>query len=153
MQDQLIHKLTDLIEDTLAGSSLFLIDLELKGNSHNTAVWVYIESEKGGVSLEECTEVNKQLGFLIEANEVFLHRYTINVSSPGLGRPLKDIRQYFNNTGRQVSIKYRLNEEEKTVAGKLAEVENDNIHVNAKDGKQHEVRFKDIIETKIEAVI
>ncbi|MEX1136233.1 MAG: ribosome maturation factor [Balneolales bacterium] len=153
MQDQLLHKLRDLTDDAINDTSLFLVDMELKGSSQNTSLWIYIDSEKGGVTLDQCADVNRQLGFLIEANEVFSHKYTINVSSPGLGRPLKDIRQYFSNKGRQVSIRYRVNEEEKTLAGELANVENDHIFIDAKDGGKHEVRFKDIIETKIEAVI
>ncbi|MEX0685984.1 MAG: ribosome maturation factor [Balneolales bacterium] len=153
MQDQLLHKLKDLVEDSLKGTDLFLVDLELKGGSQNVMVWVYIESEEGGVSLDQCADVNKQLGLLIEANEVFTHKYTINVSSPGLDRPLKDLRQYSSNKGRQVSIKFKDNEEEKLLSGKLWNVEKDNIYVNAKDGNKYEVRFNDIIETKIEAVI
>lgn len=153
MQDQLLHKLRDLVDDAISDSSLFIVDLELKGSSQNTAVWIYIDSEEGGVTLDQCAEVNRQFGFLIEANEVFTHKYTINVSSPGLDRPLKDIRQYFNNKGRQVSIRYRVNDEEKIMAGKLADVESDNIQISAKDGRKQEVRFEDIIETKIEAVI
>ncbi|MEX0780458.1 MAG: ribosome maturation factor [Balneolales bacterium] len=153
MQDQLLQKLTDLVKDAITDASLFLVDIELKGSSQNTAVWIYIDSEKGGVTLEQCAEVNRQLGLLIEANEVFTHKYTINVSSPGLGRPLKDIRQYFSNKGRQVSIRYRVNDEEKRMTGELANVEKEYIYINEKDGGQHEVRFEDIIETKIEAVI
>jgi len=80
---------------------MFIVDVEIKHQDMNV-VWVSVDSEKGDVNLDKCSQISRELSFLIESENIFNKPYRLNVSSPGLSRPLTDNRQYAKNTGRTV---------------------------------------------------
>lgn len=131
---------------------LFLVDIELKTNAGNE-LWVLVDSEEQGVNLDECAEISRELGFLIDAHELLEKKYMLNVSSPGLSRPLSDIRQYVKNIGRVVKVRYAGDEKTQKVTGVLSNFENNRLTVTETVGKnkevEHTIGFDDVIEAKI----
>nr|WP_240894694.1 hypothetical protein [Fodinibius halophilus] len=73
----------------------------------------------------------------------------MNVSSPGLSRPLVDRRQYPKNKGRQAKVKYKENGEYRKVEGVLREILKDEIIIELEDESTLAVPFDDLVETKI----
>ena len=89
------------------------------------------------------------MGFLLEAHELGLGQYRLNISSPGLSRPLSDIRQYPKNIGRTCRIRYRKdNKEVDKIKGQLNKVDSTNLQL-VFDEKTVVIPFKQIIEVKI----
>ncbi|MCG8373104.1 MAG: ribosome maturation factor RimP [Balneolales bacterium] len=130
---------------------LFLVDVELKTGSGNE-LWVYLDGEEKGVNLDECADISRELGFLIDAHELIDGKYRLNVSSPGLSRPLMDERQYPKNVGRTIKLRYKGNEETKKVTGKLSRIDGELLVVEETQGKkvvEVQVPFPSIIEAKI----
>lgn len=123
--------------------------MELKGTKGNRTLWVYVDSEESGINLDQCARISEELGLLIDAHQLIDGRYRLNVSSPGLERPLIDKRQYLINRGHKASVKCRMGEEEKLVTGILSEVDDDQLVIEQKNKTKQVVSFKDIIETKI----
>jgi ribosome maturation factor RimP len=147
-KEDILLKINELTNKSIHGSDCYLIESEVQGNPNNPTVWIYLESEKGGVSLDICTKVSKRLSVLLEAHGVFEGKFRLNVSSPGLDKPLKDKRQYVTNKGRKAQVKYRIGDEIKSVKGTLDSVDEDVIVVGS--GKeQHKITFTDVVETKI----
>ncbi len=139
---------------TIAGQVLqdhdmFLVDVELKGSTGNSMIWIYIESENGNVSLDRCAEISREMNFLLDAEGWHDKKYTLNVSSPGLDRPLKDIRQYMSNTGRKARVVYMKEGEQMRVEGKLTDAQPGKITLLTEDKKELEIPFSDIVETHI----
>lgn len=128
----------------------YLVDI-----SHvNSKVEVFVDCDSG-LSLKKCTTLSRFLESIIDENEWLGPKYTLEVSSPGLTRPLIP-RQYQKNIGRQVKVKVG----EETFEGKLEKVENEKIFVSfttiekiekkkVKTDILKEINFADIIEIKI----
>lgn len=149
LQDTDRDLLLELAERCIDKKSIFLVDLEAKGKASNPTIWVYLDSDTGGISLNECADISRKLQVLIEANGVFGSAFTLNVSSPGLDKPLKLIRQYKSNEGRNAKVRYKSDESVKMLEGTIAVVDDEGIEIE-NEGNTTRLGFSDIIETKIQ---
>jgi ribosome maturation factor RimP len=136
-------------DSVLPTAGTFVVDVEVKGVSGNQIVWIYLDTADGGVSVEDCAIVSTQLGILLEANELFSGKYVLNVSSPGLDRPLKDLRQYPKNVGRKVKLRYMSEDGGKNVIGKLTAFDGESIKIETEKGEEITVSLEKALETKI----
>lgn len=154
MQLDILNNIKDLAEPLAEERNLFVVDVELKTGGGQNEVWVLLDSEEGGVNIDLCSEVSKELGFLIEAHELFDKKYRLNVSSPGLSRPLSDRRQYKKNEGRVATIKFK-NEDGEYIKmdGVITGVMEDTIAITDEEEVETEIPFDAIVETKIIPVI
>lgn len=133
--------------------NLFLVDVELKTGG-GTEVWVYLDGEERGVNLDECAEISRELGFLIDAHELLGDKYRLNVSSPGLSRPLTDKRQYTRNIERTLKLRFRKeNEEVGKLEGVITKVSDTAVLITKDKDEKKEIPFDSIIEAKIIPVI
>ena len=154
MQLDIIQNIKDLAEPLAEEQDLFVVDVEFKTGSGINEVWVLIDSEHGGVNVDIYSEISKELGFLIEAHELFDKKYRLNVSSPGLSRPLSDKRQYKKNEGRVATIKFRNEDGEyKKIEGVITGVQDDVVAITDEEEIETTIPFNTIVETKIIPVI
>jgi ribosome maturation factor RimP len=148
MNSTTINTIKELAKPIVEQEDMFLVDVEFK-NAKVQEVWVLADSEKGGVDLDACARVSRELSFILEEKDIFNKAYRLNVSSPGLSRPLSDKRQYPKNEGRTVKVKYKSDEEYLTVEGVLQSVNDSQIEVKPEDDKLVVIPFDNIVETKI----
>ncbi len=146
--NSVINKISELAESVLSTTDFFLVDVEIKGGD-TPEIWVSVDGEDRGVNMDECAEISNELGFLMDAHELFSGQYRINVSSPGLDRPLIDRRQYPKNEGRKVEVKYEQDGEDLKVEGILQEVTEKGIAVEINEQTTVNLPFEDLVETKI----
>ncbi len=132
----------------LSTTDFFLVDVDIIGGD-SPVVCVSVDGEDRGVNMEECARISNELGFLMDAHELFSGQYRINVSSPGLDRPLIDRRQYPKNEGRKVEVKYEQDGEDLKVEGILQEVTKKGIAVEINEQITVNLPFEDLVETKI----
>lgn len=109
--------------------SVFLIEVKMAlGN----VISVLLDADDG-ITIEKCTIVNKALYKFIEESDFFPDgNFSLEVSSPGVGKPLKLIRQYQKNIGRKVGV---LMNDDTTIEGILKEVNEENIIIEEQIGK------------------
>ena len=95
-----------------------LAHVEFKGG----VLRMILDRESGGVGLEDCERVAKQASPLLDVHGFGRARYTLEVSSPGLDRPLYDRRDYQRFTGRLVRVRFQPADQPnpRTVVGELA---------------------------------
>lgn len=148
MQNKVIQKISELAESVLKDTDFFLIDVEIKG-SNQPIVWVYIDAEDRGVNMDECAKLSNELSFLMDAHEIFSGGYRLNVSSPGITRPLSDKRQYPKNKGRKARVKFKDNGEYLKVEGILKEVAEQEIKLETEDGTFKTIAFDHLVEAKV----
>jgi len=148
VQNKVIQKISELAESVLATTDFFLVDVEIKGNK-TPEVWVSVDAEDRGVNMDECAEISNELSFLMDAHNLFSGKYRINVSSPGLSRPLVDRRQYPKNEGRKAKCKYKRNGEYLKVEGILQDVTDNEIVIELDDESRVTIPFDELVETKI----
>ena len=151
MTPDITNQIKELAAPLAEERGLFVVDIELKTGSGNE-LWVYLDGEERGVNLDECAEISRELGFVIDAHEIIESKYRLNVSSPGLSRPLSDFRQYPKNTGRMIKLRFKEGDETKKVRGTLEDATQEKLTVIETEGKksvEHIVPIESVIEAKI----
>lgn len=96
------EQITSLLEDYFAEGELkdcFITELTVSGNK--ISVFVDSDSEMG---FDRCRKISRFLEHHFDETQVFGEKYTLDVSSPGVGKPLKFKRQYAKNVGRTVEV-------------------------------------------------
>ena len=108
---------------------LFLVDLIVTGFSGNQRVLVLIDAE-AGLPIETCSLISRKLSNRIEEEDLIEGAYNLEVSSPGIDRPLSLPRQYKKNIGRKLKIETL---EGEIFEGKLKEIEEQTIVISLKE--------------------
>ena len=98
-----IERIERLLTPVLNEDSLELIDIEFRPSGKRWLLRIYIEKE-GGVTISDCERVNRELGRVLDVEDVLDHPYTLEVSSPGLTRPLRTLKDFERYTGKQCKI-------------------------------------------------
>ncbi len=123
------------IEDQLAlleNGKYYLVDIDWKASSNQLVIYLDCDA---GVTLGECQSISRHLEHAIDAQALLGDEYALDVSSPGLDRPLTTARQFLRNKDRLLKIKLK---EGGQVVGKLCEVSDEGIAVlpQVRKGKQ-----------------
>jgi len=93
----------DLTEPTLQGSEIKLVDVEYKKIGKNWTLRVLIDKNQG-VTVFDCQKLSREIEDLIEIHELIKDHYVLEVSSPGLDRPLKIESDFIRNKGKQIQV-------------------------------------------------
>ncbi|MFA4924882.1 MAG: ribosome maturation factor RimP [Ignavibacteriaceae bacterium] len=132
---QLIEKkIVTITKEVTDQNGLLLIDFLFRGFHNSTVIEVFIDGEKS-VSVDDCAKVSREINEKIEAENLFEASYRLEVSSPGVERPLKFLHQFKKHINRSFDL--QLTEEPgtspnpepsgKKVTGKLLSIEGDNL--------------------------
>ncbi|MBT7226930.1 MAG: ribosome maturation factor RimP [Gammaproteobacteria bacterium] len=98
--------ITELIGTTVQALGLELWGVELLQQGRYSLLRVYIEREEG-VTIEDCEKVSRQVSALLDVEDPIAGEYTLEVSSPGVDRPLFSVEQYAKYVGSEVNLKLR----------------------------------------------
>jgi len=142
--DRLEKKLNDMFEPVVESMAYELVGVELTGSGNGTVLRIYIDSEKG-ITVEDCRAVSYQISGILDVEDPLQNRYTLEVSSPGLDRPLVKPEHFKQFTGELVKI--RSTEAvlgRKNFKGVLESFDGKNLFV-AVDNEEYEIPL-DIVE-------
>ncbi|MEQ8360989.1 MAG: ribosome maturation factor RimP [Cytophagales bacterium] len=121
------------VEELIADPSLFVVEIEIKGDKGGKKkIAIYLDGDKG-ISIDACSKISKKLGAKMEEEDSAMLQYNLEVSSFGVGKPLKMLRQYKNNIGRKVRIDLG---EGKSQEGILKEVSDNALVLEKKKKKE-----------------
>lgn len=146
--NELAENISKIVQNVTSDFGLFLIDVNLRGNDRNRIVEVFVDGEKN-VSAEDLAEVSKAINGIIEKENLIKGSYRLDVSTPGIDRPLKFLKQYPKHINRKFEILYVENGENKFIKAKLESVEGDNLQFSAAKVLL-KINFKDIISAKVQ---
>jgi len=102
-RDEILGRVRALAEPLIADADMELVDLELVGGRGNYIIRVLID-KPAKVTLQDCVTVNRELSDLMDVEDPMPYRYTLEVSSPGMDRPFKSVRDYERALGKLVKI-------------------------------------------------
>jgi ribosome maturation factor RimP len=94
----------DLIEPILAEIGFQLVDVEYTSDRGRWILRIYIDKE-GGITVDDCAKVSWELGDLIDIKNIIEHHYFLEVSSPGLNRPLRKEADFIRVVGKKIKVK------------------------------------------------
>jgi ribosome maturation factor RimP len=132
-----IVKIEEFVNANIKQSeNLFLVDIT---SAPGNKVTVLLDGDNG-VTINDCTAINKALYKFIEETALFGDaNFSLEVSSPGVDRPLKQVRQYKKNIGRKVAVVINDGSE---LEGVLTQVNDENIIIEEKTGKGNKMSMK-----------
>ncbi len=119
----------------------FVVEINVSGKSK---LEVYLDADNG-IDFTRCRRVSRYLEEEIEAQEWMDEKYTIDVSSPGVDRPLKFKRQYKRNVGRKMAV---IDDEGHKTEGQLIGVDEEQIILEFKDRIKEGKRKKTVVVQK-----
>jgi len=93
-----------LVEGILEDLGFELIDVEYLSSRGRWILRLYIDTE-GGVTIDDCARVSGEIGDLIDVKDIIPHEYVLEVSSPGLDRPLKKEKHFLEAVGKKIRIR------------------------------------------------
>ena len=137
--------LLPLLED-----DIFLIEIKVKPTNN---IKIFLDAD-GGLGIEKCIKINRRLYKIMEEMAIYPDGdFSLEVSSPGIGEPLKKYRQYVKNKGREVEVQTI---EGATITGLLQEVNEEEISIETTEGKGKKLQvittaipFNNIKQTKV----
>ncbi|PCH52327.1 MAG: ribosome maturation factor RimP [Cellvibrionales bacterium] len=127
-----------LIDPIAEAMGLKLWGIEYFARGKTTLLRVYIDRDDG-IGIGDCERLSRQLGSVLDVEDPILGEYTLEVSSPGLDRPLYSLTQYSEYVGETIDLKLRFPfEERRKFKGELKAVESGDIVLVVDD---HEYLF------------
>ena len=133
-----------LLLPILADLNFELVDVEFVKEAGNWYLRAYID-KPGGITIDDCEKVSRTLSDMLDREDYIEEAYYLEVSSPGLTRPLKKAKDYDRNIGRPVDIKlFRAVEGCKEFTAILASYTDDTVCVTLEDGKELTIAKKNI---------
>ena len=124
------NKIANKIKEETENLGYLFIEIDFRGDTRNHILEIYIDSEVG-ITTIDCARVSRAVGDMIEEEELIESKYRLDVSSPGIDRPLKYIEQFERNIGRSFELQLE-DENDSKLEGKLLELDNDDLKFQIK---------------------
>lgn len=139
-----------LLEPTISHMGYSIYSL-MQGGSGGRTLRITIDKPEGFISLDDCERVSQVAGPLLDQANLIADSYTLEVSSPGAERKLRDQAEYERFVGRKVNIRYRSGETEVALEGQLASVDDAGVLIRGRKDEITSLQWTDIIAGRLVA--
>jgi len=142
-----------LAEPLVAAEGKELVDVEFVREREGWILRLFIDKPGGGVGLEDCVQVSHALEVPLDVEDVIPTEYHLEVSSPGVNRPLKKLEHFQRVKGQKVKVKTfgPIGEPpRKNFSGVLTEAEGDAVTVEVEGAGAFRIPLKDIAKANLE---
>ena len=134
----------ELITPILDRMNFELVDVEYVKEGGAWYLRAYIDKE-GGITVNDCEAVAREMNEILDREDFVEDSYVFEVSSPGLGRPLKKEKDYIRSMGKEVEIRtYRAINREKEFYGILSAYDENTVTIKTEDGTEMTFEKSDI---------
>ncbi|MBP5153492.1 MAG: ribosome maturation factor RimP [Lachnospiraceae bacterium] len=142
-REDIERKTEELLLPILAESSCELVDVEYVKEGGDMILRAYIDRE-GGVRIDDCEAVSRALSVRLDEADLIAEAYTLEVSSPGLLRPIRKDKDFARNRGREVELRlFRAKNGEKEFIGTLTDYDPETVTLTV-DGETRSFARSDI---------
>jgi ribosome maturation factor RimP len=162
--DNVLARVRPLAERVAGACGLEIFDLQFRREASGWVLRVYIDRPEGvepetarpgvpedSIGIEECARVNRELGTLLDVEDVCSQAYTLEVSSPGLDRPLRGPSDYRRFSGRLAKIVLAQPVEGQTFfSGRLGGVSGDEVLLTDEAGRQRQIPLSAITRARLD---
>ncbi|MBC6961434.1 MAG: ribosome maturation factor RimP [Nitrosomonas sp.] len=137
--------LFELLEPTIAGMGYELVDIEQ--SAPGRLLRVFVDKKEGSITLDDCVAISNHLSQLLAVENIDYNR--LEVSSPGLDRPLKKKADFVRYMGESARIRLRIAlQGQRNFVGTLVEVNDDVLTLNA-DGKLLQIELRNLEKARL----
>ena len=147
--DDTVAQVNKLILPVLQAQEVELVDTEFVKAGKRYTLRLFLD-KPGGITLDDCAALSRLLGEIIDVHDVIDHAYTLEVSSPGLTRPLKKVEDFKRFTGRLARITVRGGTGKRSLfRGELIGLEGETVTLQ--EGSQiHHIPLADIVRARLD---
>ena len=144
------HYLQDMIEPVVENLGYELVRVITIGQVNSTLqVMIDIPDHLREITVDDCAAVSRALSDLLDEKDPIKDKYSLEVSSPGLDRPLTKLKHFERYTGYEIKLETENKvENRKRFKGKVTNVDNENIII-AMDGEEYTIPFSEINKAKL----
>ncbi|WP_372957485.1 ribosome maturation factor RimP [Marinobacter sp.] len=103
-----LNKLEEILRPVVEGLGYEFWGVEFRSQGRNSILRLFIDDQENGISIEDCEKVSRQVSGVMDVEDPIQNEYTLEVSSPGMDRPLFTLEQFSAWAGYQVSIRLRM---------------------------------------------
>ena len=122
--------------------NFFVIDINFRGDNRKKIIEVFVDAEKN-IDADNLAEISREINSVIEEKDIIQQAYRLDVSTPGVDRPLKFLKQFPKHINRNFEVTYKAGDEARTITGKLLSVEREELTFLS-DKKEVLIEFKNI---------
>ena len=151
MSEVLIARLESVLEPEATRQGFELVAVELAGGQGSPILRVYLDRD-GGIDLDAVCSANQWVTTLLDQTDPFNGPYTLEVSSPGIDRPLRKLADYVRFTGSDVSMKTRPIAGVSRHTGRITGVEDETIVLDS-DGTSVHVPYADVLSARLKGEV
>lgn len=145
----MIDQIKNLIKPLLDEEQVELVDLIYRWESGRNVLRLLVD-KPGGINLAYCIRINKAVSDILDKSDIINKSFVLEVSSPGLDRPLSTKRDFQRNIGKKIRLMAKNNKgATDTIIGDLKGIVEDKLILNVK-GDESQVLLADIIKAKLE---
>jgi ribosome maturation factor RimP len=143
--NQNFENIREISRQVAEENNLFLIDLIVRGSESSRVIEVFIDGENN-ITADECALVSREISKQIDEKEL-LKSYRLDVSSPGVDRPLIFLKQYPKHLNRLFEVEFNSSGESSIFKGKLISIEDEVLTFQS--NKEIKIKFQDIVKAKV----
>jgi len=147
----LVQRLTELLEPAATAQGFELVAVEQAGGRGTPVLRVLLDRE-GGITLDAVASANEWISALLDEEDPFNGPYTLEISSPGVDRPLVKREDYARFVGETVSLKVTTGDKRKSWTGVLLGIEGDLIALDV-EGERVIVEFDTVQKARLKGVV
>ena len=130
------QKTEEILQPIMEKNGFELWDVEYVKEGSNWYLRAYID-KPGGINVEDCEKVSRELSDILDEKDFIPDSYILEVSSPGLGRPLKKEKDFKRSIGEEVEIRtYRMIDRQKEFTGILAKYDENTVTIEIEEGQE-----------------
>ena len=143
------EEIRDMLAPTVEALGLELLGVEYAPSTGSAMLRLYIDKAETGVGIEDCEAVSREVSALLDVNDPIATEYTLEVSSPGIDRPLFGAAQFARWLGEQAKLSLRVPQDgRRRLQGRIARVEGDRV-VIAEEKQEYEVAEANIEKARL----
>lgn len=148
-QQRLAEQVRRFTEEVIVGTDYFLVDVEVRGHEGTRVVEVYVDSESE-LGHDDLATISEELGFLLDVEDVIDGAYTLELSSPGIKRPLTMPQQYRKNVGRTLRVRFEDQGTEEIIVGDLTDADDEMIEIELPSEERLRLPYTVINQARVE---
>lgn len=150
-KNDLVARLTELLEPHAKEQGFELVAVELAGGRGTPVVRILLDREKG-LTLDEVASANYWITQVLDEEDPISTPYTLEVSSPGVDRPLTKPADFVRFAGETVNLKVQVDEKRKSWTGVLVGMEGDDVLLDVEDQRVR-VPYETILKARLKGVV
>lgn len=149
MSDFVTERIRDFVESLLPSMGLELVEIQYRQENQGWVLRLFIDGPEG-VTIDHCTKVSREMSDFLDVEDLINHAYSLEVSSPGLERPLRNKADFQRFAGKKARIKLRdVVAEQKVFIGLIGASDDEGIELLLEDGTKRRFLMEQIRKARL----